>query len=91
MHAVGVLHAVWRAGLAGADVGIVGFDDSELARMHGLTWVSQPLGEVARLALDLVDEALAGDDQPRRRPPAARPDGPGQRRTTLNQRLTPLR
>jgi DNA-binding LacI/PurR family transcriptional regulator len=29
--------------------------------MHGLTSVSQSLGEVARLALELVHEALAGD------------------------------
>jgi DNA-binding LacI/PurR family transcriptional regulator len=61
--AVGALHAAWRAGLTpGADLGIVGFDDSELARMHGLTSVSQSLDEVARLALALVAEALAGSD-----------------------------
>ena len=64
LHAVAVLHAVWRAGLTpGADVGIVGYDDSELARMHGLTSVSQPLAEIARQTLDLVHEALAGDDR----------------------------
>ena len=66
LHAVAVLHAAWRAGLTpGADLGIVGYDDSELARMHDLTSVAQPLGEVARLALELVHEALAGDDQRR--------------------------
>jgi LacI family transcriptional regulator len=64
LHAVAVLHAVWRAGLVpGADIGIVGFDDSELARMHGLTSVSQPLAEVARQALELVHEALAGGSE----------------------------
>jgi LacI family transcriptional regulator len=62
LHAVAVLHAVWRAGLEpGRDIGIVGFDDSELARMHGLTSVSQPLAEIARTALELVHEALGGD------------------------------
>jgi LacI family transcriptional regulator len=61
--AVGALHAVWRAGLRpGVDVGIVGFDDSELARMHGLSSVSQSLGQVASVALALVAESLAGDD-----------------------------
>jgi DNA-binding LacI/PurR family transcriptional regulator len=61
--AVGVLHAVWRAGLrAGADIGVVGFDDSELARMHGLSSVSQPLGQVASIALAMVAESLAGDE-----------------------------
>ncbi len=66
LHAVAVLHAAWRAGLTpGADIGIVGYDDSELARMHDLTSVAQPLDDVARLALELVHEALAGDDQRR--------------------------
>lgn len=62
LHAVAVLHALWRAGLQpGVDVGIVGFDDSELARMHGLTSVSQPLARVAAIALELVGESLSGD------------------------------
>jgi LacI family transcriptional regulator len=61
--AVGVLHALWRAGLRpGTDVGVVGFDDSELARMHGLSSVSQLLGQIASIALALVAESLAGDD-----------------------------
>jgi len=61
--AVGALHAVWRAGLRpGSDVGVVGFDDSELARMHGLTSVAQPLADVATIALDLVAAALGGAD-----------------------------
>ena len=64
LHAVAVLHAAWRAGLTpGVDIGIVGYDDSELARMHGLTSVSQPLAEIARQTLDLLHEALAGDDR----------------------------
>ena len=60
LHAVAVLHAVWRAGLRpGADLGIIGFDDSELARMHELSSVAQPLGQVASTALALVAEALS--------------------------------
>ena len=60
LHAVAVLHAVWRAGLRpGADLGIIGFDDSELARIHELSSVAQPLGQVASTALALVAEALS--------------------------------
>ena len=60
--AVGALHAVCRAGLRpGVDVGVVGFDDSELARMHGLTSVSQPMGDIAAIVLRLVAESLAHD------------------------------
>lgn len=59
--AIGVLHAIWRAGLKpGIDVGIVGFDDSELARMHGLTSVAQPMTAIAGHVLDLVSEAMTG-------------------------------
>ena len=46
----------------GRDVGVVGFDDSELARMHGLSSVSQPLGQVASIALALVAESLSADE-----------------------------
>jgi len=61
--AVGVLHAALRAGLRpGTDLGIVGFDDSELARMHGLTSISQPMETVATHALRLVRESLSGHD-----------------------------
>lgn len=59
--ALAVLHAVWRAGLRpGSDVGIVGFDDSELARMHGLTSLAQPLPAIADFVLRLVAESLTG-------------------------------
>lgn len=59
--ALAVLHAVWRAGLRpGTDVGIVGFDDSELARMHGLTSVAQPMAAIGEHVLVLISEALAG-------------------------------
>ncbi len=59
--ALAVLHAVWRAGLRpGTDLGIVGFDDSELARMHGLTSVAQPMAAIGEHVLRLISEALAG-------------------------------
>jgi DNA-binding LacI/PurR family transcriptional regulator len=59
--ALAVLHAVWRAGLRpGADVGIVGFDDSELARMHGLTSLQQPMAEIGDRVLGMVAESLSG-------------------------------
>jgi LacI family transcriptional regulator len=46
--AVGVHHALTVRGLrVGYDVGLVGFDDSETARLHGLTSVRQPLDLIA--------------------------------------------
>lgn len=61
--AVGVLHAALAAGLrAGVDLGIVGFDDSELARMHGLTSIAQPMEAVSSHVLRLVRESLSGSD-----------------------------
>jgi DNA-binding LacI/PurR family transcriptional regulator len=61
--AVGVLHAVLMAGLRpGVDLGIVGFDDSELARMHAITSVSQPMEAVSSHVLRLVRESLSGDE-----------------------------
>jgi DNA-binding LacI/PurR family transcriptional regulator len=61
--AVGVLHAALRAGLQpGVDLGIVGFDDSELARMHGLTSIAQPMAAVGTHILRLVRESLSGHD-----------------------------
>ena len=61
--AVGVLHAALAAGLRpGVDLGIVGFDDSELARMHGLTSVAQPMEAVSSHVLRLVSESLSGGD-----------------------------
>ena len=59
--ALAVLHAVWRAGLRpGSDVGIVGFDDSELARMHGLSSLAQPMTAIGDHVLRLISDALAG-------------------------------
>lgn len=57
--AVGVLHALRDAGLKpGRDVGVVGFDDSELARMYGLTSVAQPVDQIAQAVLRLLGQAL---------------------------------
>ena len=76
--AVGVLHAVHAAGLRpGADIGIVGFDDSELARMHRLSSVAQPIEEICRQTMRLLEKLLA------RRPV---PAGEG---TLLHPTLTP--
>jgi DNA-binding LacI/PurR family transcriptional regulator len=61
--AVGVLHAAMAAGLRpGTDLGVVGFDDSELARMHGLTSIAQPMAAVSAHVLRLVSESLSGHD-----------------------------
>ena len=66
--ALAVLHAVWRAGLRpGLDVGIVGFDDSELARMHGLTSLAQPMQQIGDHVLRLVSESLSGTPDTRDR------------------------
>jgi LacI family transcriptional regulator len=46
--AVGVLHTLAERGLTpGDDVAVVGFDDSQVAQVMGLTSVRQPLEEVA--------------------------------------------
>jgi DNA-binding LacI/PurR family transcriptional regulator len=61
--AVGVLHALRAAGLRpGLDVGVVGFDDSELARMHGVTSVAQPVDDIARSVLHLIGNAWTTQD-----------------------------
>jgi LacI family transcriptional regulator len=63
VHAVGVLHAALARGLRpGVDLGIVGFDDSELARMHGLSSIAQPMAAVSTHVLRLVRESLSGDE-----------------------------
>jgi DNA-binding LacI/PurR family transcriptional regulator len=63
--AVGVHHALAERGLkVGADVGLVGFDDSETARLHGLTSVQQPLGEIAEHLLQLLQDCLRHEPPP---------------------------
>ncbi len=59
--ALGVHQALLLAGRSvGSDIGIVGFDGSESARMHHITTVAQPLDEIADLCLTLVHDALGG-------------------------------
>ncbi len=72
----GVHHELLAAGRApGTEVGIVGFDGSDTARMHHLTTVAQPLDQIADRILGLLDDALAGRPRPsagsvlRTRPP----------------------
>ncbi len=63
--ALGVHQALLLAGhVPGRDLGVVGFDGSETARMHHLTSVAQPLSEIADRTLTLVHQALSGIDQP---------------------------
>ncbi len=63
--ALGVHQALLLAGrVPGRDLGVVGFDGSETARMHHLSTVAQPLSEIADRTLTLVHEALAGNDRP---------------------------
>ncbi|RNL62249.1 LacI family transcriptional regulator [Nocardioides marmoriginsengisoli] len=60
--ALGVLHALAERGLRpGADIGVVGFDDSLGAQVTwpGLTSVRQPLEQVAIEIVDLVNTVLS--------------------------------
>lgn len=59
---IGVLHALHERGLRpGADVGVVGFDDSQGAQVTwpGLTSVRQPLEQVAVEIVDLLHTILS--------------------------------
>ncbi|HET9288367.1 MAG TPA: LacI family DNA-binding transcriptional regulator [Gaiella sp.] len=61
--AVGVLRAAAEAGLrVPGDLSIVGFDDSELARVTtpALTTVRQPLEEMGRMAVSLLSRLIDG-------------------------------
>jgi LacI family transcriptional regulator len=58
---IGALHAL-RA--AGAQVGIVGFDDVELADLLGVTVVVGSAAEMGRRGADLLFARLGGDDRP---------------------------
>jgi len=67
--AMGVLHTLWIRQLApGTDVGVVGFDDSQVAQVFptGLTSVRQPLEDVAVEVVRALEALLAN------RPPARR-------------------
>lgn len=63
--ALGVHHELLASGLRpGLDVGVVGFDGSENARMHHLTSVAQPLDRIAEQVLTLLADAMAGRPAP---------------------------
>lgn len=63
--ALGVRHAALQRGWhPGRDLGITGFDGSASARLHGITTLTQPLGEIADRLLALVHHQLAGDPAP---------------------------
>jgi DNA-binding LacI/PurR family transcriptional regulator len=44
----------------GADMGLIGFDDSDLAQVFGLTSLRQPLAEIAKTLLTRLNEAESG-------------------------------
>ena len=59
---MGVLRAFEERGMrAGADAGVVGFDDSAAAQVTGLSSVRQPLEQVAVELVGLLRVALAGE------------------------------
>ena len=63
--AVGVLQALRERDLqAGRDVGVVGFDDSAVAQLVGLTSVRQPLEQVAVEVVALLHATLSGAPAP---------------------------
>lgn len=63
--ALGVHQVLVRRGLElGREVGVVGFDGSEIADMHHLTSVAQPFDAVADESLRLVRAALHGAAAP---------------------------
>lgn len=63
--ALAVHHELLRSGREpGADVGVVGFDGSEVARMHHLTTLAQPYPLIARSTLDLLDGVTRGEPAP---------------------------
>ena len=65
--ALGVHQALVRRGLEpGRDIGVVGFDGSETARMHHLTSVVQPFDAIAEESLRLIRGALRGEPAPAR-------------------------
>jgi LacI family transcriptional regulator len=60
--ALGVLHACAERGLVpGRDIGVTGFDDSVAAQVTwpGITSVRQPLEQVAREIVDILQEVLS--------------------------------
>jgi DNA-binding LacI/PurR family transcriptional regulator len=60
--AMGCLHAIRQAGFATPhDFSVVGVDDHEMAVLHDLTTVAQPVVEQGRIAAALLLDQLRGD------------------------------
>lgn len=61
--AAGALRALADSGTAAGEVGVVGFDDSPIARLvtPGLTSVAQPIEDVARAVFAVLLRAIEGD------------------------------
>jgi DNA-binding LacI/PurR family transcriptional regulator len=65
MQAIGALEAARHHGVkVPSELAIIGFDDSELAEIAGLTTVHQPLEESGAEGARILLEALAGDREP---------------------------
>lgn len=63
--ALGAWTVLRESGLrAGADVGLVGFDDGDVARSFDLTSVQQPLARIAATMLEMVTGAPSDDEPP---------------------------
>lgn len=62
--AVGVLHALAERGrVPGREIAVVGFDDSQVAQVMGLTSVRQPLEQVAGALVEALAGLLAPSDR----------------------------
>ncbi len=76
--ALGALGAVHERGLRpGADIGVVGFDDTPVAAAVGLSSVAQPVAAAAENCLQLLDDQVRAG--PAAGPPGTAPAPPGQR------------
>ena len=59
--ALGVWTEITARGLTpGADVAVIGFDDTPTASVIGLSSVAQPVGDIAEASLDLLTQTLDG-------------------------------
>ena len=62
--ALGAAAEITAAGLrVGADVAVVGFDDTAMGEATGLTSVAQPLAEVATHVVRMIADLLGGDQR----------------------------
>lgn len=61
--ALAVTVALGQRGLRpGEDIGVVGFDDGDIAEGFGLSTVRQPLVTIAGLLIEMLEQPTAGDD-----------------------------